>query len=188
MEKHRCDWAEGSDRLLKYHDERWRNPCHDNKELFKMLTLEIFQAGLAWDTVLKFESGLTEVFKQFDVQKVSQTSLNDQQKMYEDKRIIRNHAKIDATIANAQAIESLEEDGSDLNELVWGAFREAPLDLHGTLTELTAIREFTKPLCKTFKQLGFLRVGPTTCFSFLQAVGVVNDHRLDCYRHQELLQ
>lgn len=187
MEKERCDWATGSERLLTYHDKQWGVPEHDERQLFKMLTLEIFQAGLAWDTVLRFEAGITAAFHDFQLEEISQFSTTEREMLYLDKRLIRNHAKIDATIENAKVLVQLHQSGESLDHLVWSTFSEAPIDLHGTMTDPKEIKQFTKAICQQMKGLGFMRVGPTTCYSFLQSIGVVNDHNLSCFRYAELV-
>lgn len=174
----RCDWATKSPALLYYHDTQWGKPVTDSQKLFAALCLEIFQAGLSWDTVLKYRMGLESVLLHFDYHELAQCTENDIVKWMQDDRIIRNQAKLEAVVHNAKVLSKLDE---TLAELVWQPVNQVTVDHHlkASMAELD-YTEFVKPFVNKFKQLGFIRVGDKTMYSFLQAVGVVNDHLESC--------
>ncbi|MCY9807286.1 DNA-3-methyladenine glycosylase I [Lentilactobacillus senioris] len=174
----RCDWAMKSPALLYYHDAQWGQPVMDSKKLFAALCLEIFQAGLSWDTVLKYRLGLETVLMHLDYQQLAKCNEQDIAEWMKDDRIIRNQAKLEAIVHNAQALDSCNE---SFTELVWQPVNYVTVDHHlkESMAELD-YTEFVKPFVNNFKQLGFIRVGDKTVYSFLQAVGVVNDHLESC--------
>lgn len=176
----RCVWASDSTDMLVYHDKEWGVPKQKVSELFECLTLEIFQAGLSWATVLRKREAFREDFANFDVDKISRFNDEDVDKLMNDEGIIRNRAKIVATIQNAKACMNI-----DLVHLTWEPFDFTQMDgLNDNNKD--DIKEFIRPYLKRFKDAGFKRVGPTTLYSYLQSVGVINDHELDCFRHKEL--
>ncbi|WP_268913260.1 DNA-3-methyladenine glycosylase I [Lentilactobacillus sp. SPB1-3] len=174
----RCEWANKSPELMYYHDCRWGKPVYDFNGLFHALVLEIFQAGLSFQTVLKFELGLKSAFANFNPQDVANYSEEKWNDLYNDKNIIRNHAKIDAVLHNAMVISA---DVDRFIEIVWGNTNDMPID-HRLSHDLgqDEMRFFVDKYVQQFKQMGLKRMGPVTTYSFLQAVGVVNDHILDC--------
>ncbi|WP_252893499.1 DNA-3-methyladenine glycosylase I [Lentilactobacillus senioris] len=175
----RCDWATKSPALLYYHDSQWGKPVTDPpQDLFAALCLEIFQAGLSWDTVLKYRLGLETALLNFDYQQLAQCNEVNVDEWMHDDRVIRNRTKLEAVIHNAKIVANLEK---SLTDLVWQPVNYTPIDHHlnKSVAELD-YTEFVKPFVSNFKQLGFIRVGDKTMYSFLQAVGVVNDHIESC--------
>lgn len=176
----RCAWASDSAEMLVYHDKEWGVPKQKVSELFECLTLEIFQSGLSWSTVLRKREAFIDDFYDFDVEKISQFNDEDLERLMNDEAIIRNRAKIIATIQNAKACMN-----NDLVQLTWEPFDFMQMDGLNDNNK-NDIKEFIKPYVKRFKDAGFKRVGPTTLYSYFQSVGVINDHEIDCFRHKEL--
>lgn len=176
----RCAWSSDSAEMLVYHDKEWGVPKQKVSELFECLTLEIFQAGLSWSTVLRKREAFRDDFYDFDVEKIIQFNDEDLERLMNDEAIIRNRAKIIATIQNAKACMN-----NDLVQLTWKPFDFMQMDGLNDNNK-NDIKEFIKPYVKLFKDAGFKRVGPTTLYSYFQSVGVINDHEIDCFRHKEL--
>src|SRR5213083_1888471 len=164
MPKRRCEWAEGSTVLmLAYHDEEWGTPSPDERHLFEMLTLEGAQAGLSWQTILNKREGYRRAFAGFD------------------------RAKVDATITNARTVLAIRTDVGPLPEYLWSFVADTPvLNAWPRLSEIPAETEQSRTMSKDLKKRGFRFVGPTICYAFMQAVGMVNDHTTDCFRYAEL--
>jgi DNA-3-methyladenine glycosylase I len=176
----RCWWCLGSPEYIAYHDEDWGRPIHGDRELFEMLTLEAFQSGLSWLTILRKREGFARAFEGWDVERIAAFGPGDVERLLADASIVRNRAKIEATIANARAVRRLSEDGTTLDRLLWSfapapppALPEAAGDLAGTTAE-------SKAMARELKRRGFAFVGPTTAYSFMQAAGLVNDHLAGC--------
>lgn len=182
----RCPWAEKSPQLLIYHDLEWGVPVHDERQLFENLSLEIFQAGLTWHLILKYREALRGAFEQFEPDKLAQLTPVQLQDLYHDQRIIRNRQKIDAVIENARVLSSLHELNWSLSETLWQQVNGMPLDHHLKPAEKLDVEWFVSELAQTLRHLGFKRIGPKTCYSLLQASGIVNDHLAECYRHDEI--
>lgn len=183
----RCQWAEKSPQLLIYHDLEWGVPVTDETQLFENMCLEIFQAGLTWQLILKYREALRQAFCQFDPLKVGGLSLAEVKGLYLNTRIIRNRQKIDAVIENAKVLTSLHELGWQLSDTLWQHVHGVPLDHQLVEGEKLEIKLFVNDLAQTLKALGFKRIGLKTCYSLLQASGMVNDHLTTCYRHDEIL-
>jgi DNA-3-methyladenine glycosylase I len=180
----RCAWVpEGDPLYAAYHDEEWGVPSHDERHLFEMLILEGAQAGLSWSTILRKRDGYRRAFANFDAARVARFTARDVERLMQDASIVRNRAKIEATIANAQA--ALQVDS--LDELLWSFVGGAPLqNSWKTVAEIPAETAESKAMSKELKRRGFRFVGPTICYAFMQAVGMVNDHTLDCFRYRKL--
>jgi DNA-3-methyladenine glycosylase I len=180
----RCAWA-GSDPLnVAYHDEEWGRPVHDESRLFEMLTLEGAQAGLSWLTILRKREGYRRAFAGFDPQRVAGFDAGTIDRLAVDPGIVRHRGKIESTVNNARRILSLWEQGLTLADTVWDIVDHAPLVNHWSrLSELPAATPASHRLSKRLKELGFSFVGPTTCYAFMQATGLVNDHVTGCFRH-----
>jgi DNA-3-methyladenine glycosylase I len=182
----RCAWP-GSDPLnLEHHDVEWGVPSRDRRHLFELLTLEGAQAGLAWTTVLRKRDGYVHAFAGFEPERVAAFGFDDVDRLMLDAGIIRNRAKIEATIDNARAILALEAAGMDFVEHVWsfvgGRPKQNAFAETGTLPAETAE---SKAMSKDLKKRGFRFVGPTTLYAFMQSAGLVNDHLVSCYRYAE---
>ena len=180
----RCAWVPLADPLyVAYHDDEWGVPTRDDRELFELLTLEGAQAGLSWSTILRKREGYREAFAGFDVATVARFGARDVERLMADPGIVRNRLKIESTIANAQAVLELD---APLSELLWSFVGgEQRVNTWRTLGEIPAETPESKAMSKDLKRRGFRFVGPTTCYSFMQSAGLVNDHVIGCYRYEE---
>jgi DNA-3-methyladenine glycosylase I len=180
----RCAWADGDELMRTYHDAEWGVPQHDESVLFEFLTLEGAQAGLSWRTVLNKRERYREVFAGFDVDAVSALTDSDVARLLGDPGIIRNRAKIEATIGNARAVRALPV---PFDEFVWAFVDGAPVQNRWKgLGDLPATTPASDRMSKELKRRGFRFVGGTICYSFMQACGLVNDHVVTCFRAAEL--
>jgi DNA-3-methyladenine glycosylase I len=177
----RCAWVpEGNPLYTAYHDEEWGVPSRDPRHLFELLVLEGAQAGLSWSTILHKRDGYRKAFAGFDPAKVARL---DPEQLLADPGIVRNRLKVESAISNAQIW--LEQD--DPVELLWSSVGGEPkVNSWRTLAELPAETDESRAMSKELKRLGFRFVGPTTCYSLMQACGLVNDHTTDCFRYAEV--
>ncbi|GAB3454796.1 DNA-3-methyladenine glycosylase I [Actinophytocola sediminis] len=178
--RRRCAWATSADIYLAYHDEEWGVPLHGERELFERLTLEAFQSGLSWLTILRKRPDFRRAFANFEPKKVAEFGEADVARLMADATIVRNLAKINATVTNARAIAHLDR---PLDELLWSfapdhSTRARP----ATLAEVPAITPESTAMAKELKRRGFAFVGPTTAYALMQATGMVDDHVSDCWR------
>lgn len=178
----RCSWANEDTNMLIYHDNEWGVKKFDVNDLFESLTLEIFQAGLSWQTVLNKRDAFRKSFCNFDIESISKFNDEDIERLLQNPKIIRNRAKIIATIENAKCC--LE---NDLCQLTWQPFEFQSLDGLNNGDKI-GTPDFVNDYVKSFKKIGFKRVGPTTMYSYLQSVGVLNDHDMNCFRHDQLIE
>ena len=184
----RCAWTAGGDELmLAYHDEEWGTPLHDDRALFELLTLEGAQAGLSWSTILKRREGYRRAFEGFDIARIAAYGDAEAARLLEDAGIIRNRAKVRATIANAGAALEVQREHGSLDAYLWGLADGAPRrNEYASMSELPAETEASKRMSRALKRRGFGFVGPTICYAFMQASGMVNDHELTCFRYAEV--
>ena len=184
----RCGWGDWNDPLyLRYHDKEWGTPSRDRRHLFEMLVLEGAQAGLSWTTILRKRDGYREAFAGFDPEQVAAFGLDDIDRLMLDAGIVRNRAKIESAIDNARALLELERGGIGFVDLLWSFVGgHARQNAFARTGELPAETEESKALSKDLKRRGFRFVGPTTCYAFMQAVGIVNDHTIACFRYEEV--
>jgi len=184
----RCEWTGGNDPLMTaYHDEEWGVPLHDDRALFELLTLEGAQAGLSWQTVLRRRDGYRRAFEAFDVERIARYGEPERERLLADAGIIRNRAKVDATIGNARALLDLLPEFGTFDVYLWGFVGGAPRhNDFEALAELPAETEESRAMSKDLRKRGFRFVGPTICYAFMQAAGLVNDHQLSCFRYREL--
>jgi DNA-3-methyladenine glycosylase I len=180
----RCPWGGIADPLYeRYHDEEWGVPKSDDRALFEKLVLEGFQSGLSWLTILKKRENFRRAFDEFDARRIARYGLKDVARLMADAGIVRNRAKIEATIANATALLALRERQS-FASFVWSFVDGRPLaNRFASFADIPAETELSKRLSKALKAQGFRFVGPTTVYSFMQAVGMTNDHLLTCHAH-----
>ena len=189
--KPRCEWGGAwDDQLLRaYHDEEWGLPSRDRTHLFEMVSLEGAQAGLSWTTILRKRDGYRAAFEGFVPERVAAFGLDDIDRLLLDGGIVRNRAKIGSTIDNARAILALEAGGTDFVDHLWsfvgGTARQNRFERMG---ELPAETDVSTALSRDLKKRGFRFVGPTTMYAFMQAVGMVNDHTIACFRHDEVAE
>jgi DNA-3-methyladenine glycosylase I len=183
----RCGWA-GTDPLyVAYHDTEWGVPVRDERRLFEFLLLEGAQAGLSWITVLKKRAHYRAVFDDFDPQRIACYDTARQAALLADAGIIRNRAKVEAAVLNARAWLALKEAGIDPVAFLWAFVDGRPQVNHfASLAELPATTPASVAMSRALRQHGFKFVGPTICYAFMQAVGMVNDHLVGCFRHAEL--
>ncbi len=183
----RCEWAVGSGPLmLAYHDEEWGTPSRGERHLFEMLTLEGAQAGLSWQTILNKREGYRRAFAAFDPAKVARFDPAKVERLLKDPGIVRNRAKIESTVLNARAALALREESS-LADHLWSFVDGEPLrNRWRRLSEIPAETPRSRAMSKDLKKRGFRFVGPTICYAFMQAVGMVNDHVASCFRWAEL--
>jgi DNA-3-methyladenine glycosylase I len=185
--ENRCPWCLGSDLYVAYHDNEWGVPCHDEQTLFEFLILEGAQAGLSWITVLRKRENYRRAFDSFDAEKIARYGERDIERLLGDAGIIRNRAKINAAIGNAQATCALHKAGGSLDELFWKHVDGKPVINHWSrLDQLPVHTPAAEALSKELKQRGFRFVGPTVIYSHMQATGMVNDHLVSCPRHSEV--
>jgi DNA-3-methyladenine glycosylase I len=178
--KPRCFWALTTDDYLEYHDREWGRPLHGENELYERLTLEAFQSGLSWLTILRKRENFRRAFDGFDAEKVAAYGSREIDRLLGDAGIIRNRRKIEAAISNAKALREMHADGDTLDRLIWSFAPDAERPAPETLDDVAATTEESKALAKELKGRGFVFVGPTTLYATMQAVGVVNDHLAGC--------
>ena len=183
----RCPWA-GSDPLyLDYHDTQWGVPLHDDRGLFEFLILEGAQAGLSWITVLKKRENYRVAFEGFDPEKVARYNDDSIRRLLEDEGLIRNRLKITAAVDNARAFLNVQQAFGSFDTYIWQFVDGTPVcNQWKSMQQVPAQTATSKLMSKELKQKGFKFVGPVICYAFMQAVGMVNDHLVDCYRHSEI--
>lgn len=183
---HRCAWADNDPLNQEYHDAEWGVPERDEARLFEMITLEGAQAGLSWLTILRKREGYRNAFAGFDPQRVAGFDEKTVDALVLDTSIVRHRGKIESTINNARRILALWEQGLSLSELAWETVGNSPVQ-NGwrSLSEVPGATRESEQLSKNLKKLGFRFVGPTTCYAFMQAAGLVNDHETRCFRYQD---
>jgi DNA-3-methyladenine glycosylase I len=184
----RCGWSDWTDPIyVAYHDEEWGLPSRDRRHLFEMLVLEGAQAGLSWTTILRKRDGYRAAFAGFEPDAVAAFGRDDVDRLLLDAGIVRNRAKIESAIDNARAVLVLEADGTPFVEYIWSFVGGHALqNRFATTGELPAQTPESEAMAKDLKKRGFRFLGPTTCYAFMQATGLVNDHTLDCFRHDEV--
>jgi DNA-3-methyladenine glycosylase I len=178
--KPRCGWAIGAPDYLSYHDNEWGRPLHGEAELFERLTLEGFQSGLSWLTILRKRENFRRAFDGFDIEKVADYGAKDVGRLLGDAGIVRNRRKIDAAVTNAKAAREMHANGETLDELIWGFAPDRPGPAPESLDDLEPTTPESKALAKELKRRGFVFVGPTTVYATMEAIGVVNDHLAGC--------
>jgi DNA-3-methyladenine glycosylase I len=184
----RCQWVPESDPLyVAYHDDEWGVPLHDDDRLFELLTLEGAQAGLSWSTILKKREGYRKAFAGFDPKKVARFDARKVERLLQDPGIVRNRLKVESTVANARATLAVQDELGSLDAYLWSFVGGSPLQNRWrTLGELPAETDESRAMSRDLKRRGFRFVGPTICYAFMQAAGLVNDHIVSCFRYREL--
>jgi DNA-3-methyladenine glycosylase I len=183
----RCSWGDWADPLyLAYHDEEWGLPSRDRRHLFEMLTLEGAQAGLSWTTILRKRDGYRAAFEGFEPERVAAFGPDDVDRLLLDPGIIRNRAKIESAIDNARAVLALEAAGTSFVDHLWSFVGGHALQNRFAGGDAPAETAESAAMSKDLKRRGFRFVGPTTCYAFMQATGLVNDHAVECFRHAEV--
>ncbi len=182
-----CEWANRSEFEQSYHDNEWGVAIHDDRSLFEFLVLEGAQAGLSWSTILKKREGYRKAFDNFDVQKISQYSENKVSRLLVNSEIIRNKLKINATITNARAFLRVQEQFGSFNHYIWQFVKGRPIqNSWEKMMDIPSSTPESEAMSKDLQKRGFKFVGTTICYAFMQAVGMVNDHVVSCFRYGEL--
>ena len=182
----RCAWCGTEQIYIDYHDKEWGIPLHDDRRLFEMLILEGMQAGLSWITVLKKRGAFREAFDNFDVKKVSKYTEEKIEELMQNEKIIRNRRKITAAIANAKAFIEIQKEFGSFDKFIWSYVDNKPIVNHyKKLEEMPANTPLSDKISKDLKKRGFNFVGTTIIYSFMQAVGMVDDHIMVCFCHSD---
>jgi DNA-3-methyladenine glycosylase I len=184
----RCEWAPlDQPRYLAYHDEEWGVPVHDDVRLFEMLTLEGAQAGLSWSTILNKREGYRRAFAGFDPARVARFTPTKIELLLVDPDIVRNRLKVESAVHNARAVLDVQREQGSLDAFLWSFVSGAPI-VNGwrSLGEIPAETAESRAMSKELKRRGFRFVGPTICYAFMQACGLVNDHVVSCFRHRDV--
>jgi DNA-3-methyladenine glycosylase I len=183
----RCGWANRSELEQSYHDKEWGVPNHDDRSLFEFLILEGAQAGLSWSTILKKRQGYRKAFADFDVQKIARYSEKDVARLLTNSEIIRNRLKISGAITNARAFLKVQEQFGGFDPYIWRFVDGRSIqNSWKKMADIPASTPESEVMSRDLHTRGFKFVGSTICYAFMQAVGMVNDHVLDCFRHEEL--
>src|SRR6266705_1764246 len=185
--KRRCPWCLGSTQYLRYHDEEWGVPVHDDRRLFEFLILEGAQAGLAWSTILNKRDNYRRAFARFDPAKVARFGARDVKRLMADAGIVRNRMKIESAIANARAFLEVRREYRSFDAYLWGFVKARPLqNLRRSIKQVPARTPVSDAISKDLKLRGFRFVGSTIVYAYMQAVGMVNDHLAVCFRRSQL--
>jgi DNA-3-methyladenine glycosylase I len=183
----RCTWASGDPLLTAYHDEEWGVPLHDDEKLFEFLILEGAQAGLSWLTVLKKRENYRAAFDRFRPAVVAGYTKRDVQRLMKNEGIIRNRLKIEAAITNAAKFLEIQDEFGSFDAYIWSFVGGRAQDHRfSSLSRIPATTAESDAMSRDLKKRGFKFVGPTICYAFMQAVGMVNDHTIDCFRHKKV--
>jgi DNA-3-methyladenine glycosylase I len=183
----RCEWADRSDLEQSYHDNEWGVPIHDDRRLFEFLVLEGAQAGLSWSTILRKRDGYRKVFDDFDARKIARYSTDDVSRLLANPEIIRNRLKINAAITNAEAFLQVQEEFGNFDQYIWQFVHGKPIrNAWERLADIPCSTQESDAMSKNLRKNGFKFVGTKICYAFMQAVGMVNDHVVDCFRYKEI--
>jgi DNA-3-methyladenine glycosylase I len=183
----RCSWCGKIPEYVAYHDQEWGVPAHDDRHLFEMINLEGAQAGLSWITILKKREAYRAAFDGFDPGRVALYRGARIERLLKNPGIVRNRAKIEATVLNARATLKVQDEFGSLDRFLWDFVDGTPIQNHWTGSgDVPADTEVSERMSKALLKRGFRFVGPTICYAFMQAVGMVNDHVVGCYRHPQV--
>ena len=188
MMKKRCKWANPNNELnCGYHDKEWGIPTHDDKELFEMLILEGAQAGLSWETILKKRENYRKAFDNFDSKKIAKYGEIKKEELLQNEGIVRNRLKIKSAIQNAKVFLEIQKEFGSFDRYIWGFVNNHPIqNKFKSVTELPANTELSDEISKDLKKRGMNFVGSTIIYAFMQAIGMVNDHEVSCFRYSEV--
>lgn len=183
----RCGWSTGSPQTSAYHDTEWGVPIHDDRTLFEFLILEGAQAGLSWSTILNKRENYRKAFSRFDAKKIARYGDDDIARLMADAGIVRNRLKVAATILNAQAFLKVQKEFGSFDAYIWQFVGSKPIQHRiASMKELPAKTAESDAMSKDLLKRGFKFVGSTICYAFMQAVGMVNDHDVTCFRHKDV--
>lgn len=185
----RCSWAESTASMQQYHDTIWGVPEYDDQRLYRKLMLDINQAGLSWQTILNKIEAFDHAYDNFSLEKVATYDENKIESLLQDKGIIRNRRKVEAAIHNAKAVQKIQQEFGSFATFLWGFSDDKVVNhMYQTQEEIPTTSELSDKITKELKKRGFKFIGSTTIYAFLEAVGIINDHVTDCFRHLEVKQ
>jgi len=183
----RCAWVTDDPLYIRYHDEEWGLPLHDDRRLFELLILEGAQAGLSWLTILKKREHYRRAFSGFDPQQVARFGQRQLRRLLADPGVVRNRLKLEATIANARAVLAVQQEAGSFDAFIWSFTGGRPIrNRWKNPRDVPTRSAAAEAMSRTLTERGFRFVGPTICYAFMQAVGMVNDHLVSCFRHDAL--
>ena len=183
----RCSWAAEGTVCVEYHDKEWGVPSFGDRHLFEMLVLEGAQAGLSWTTILKKRAGYRRAFAGFDPKRVARFTDAKRERLLQDPSIVRNRLKVESAVSNAKALLSVQKEHGSFARFIWGFVGGKPIrNRRKSIKKIPAQTPESVQMSRELKRLGFRFVGPTICYAFMQAVGMVNDHEVGCFRLKEL--
>ena len=185
----RCAWSGSNELMIKYHDEEWGVPLHDDRKLFEFIILDAFQAGLSWSTIINKRDNFRKAFDNFDHVKIAKYDDKKISELMNDAGIIRNRMKIEATIKNARAFINIKKEFGSFDKYIW-QFTDGKTVVNSfkDIKQVPPKTEISDKMSKDLKRRGFNFVGSTICYAFMQAAGMVNDHTTDCFRYSECLK
>ncbi|MBN7575658.1 DNA-3-methyladenine glycosylase I [Clostridium sp. 2-1] len=184
----RCEWVTKEELYIEYHDKEWGVPVYDDRKLFEMLCLEGAQAGLSWWTILKKRENYKEAFDNFEAEKIVKYTEEKLEQLMQDKGIVRNRRKIESVVTNAKAFLKIREECGSFSNYIWKFADNKPIiNSWKSIGEVPASTELSDKMSKQLKKDGFKFVGSTICYSFMQAVGMVNDHTTECFCYTKLI-
>ncbi len=187
MNKIRCGWSTNDPLYIKYHDEEWGTPSHNDRKLFELLILEGFQAGLSWITILRKRNNFRKAFDNFDPEKIARYDSKKINQLMKNEGIIRNRLKINAAKINAKCFLEVQKEFGSFDKYIWKFTSGKPrINKFKNLKEIPAKTKESDAMSKDLKRRGFKFVGSTICYAFMQATGMVNDHIRECFRYKEL--
>ncbi|OBX21271.1 DNA-3-methyladenine glycosylase I [Gelidibacter algens] len=188
MEKERCGWCKGDALYEQYHDTEWGVPVKDDDTLFEFLVLETFQAGLSWITILRKRQNFKSAFDQFDYKKIAQYKQDKIDTLLQDSGIVRNKLKVNGTVTNAQLFMKVQEEFGSFSKYIWGFVEGKPIKNEvKNYKQAPPTTVLSDTISKDLRKRGFKFVGSTVIYAYMQAVGIVNDHEVDCFRYQETI-
>ena len=186
--KTRCQWAGSNPIYVEYHDKEWGKPIFDDRLLFEFLILEGMQAGLSWSTILNKRDNFRRAFDNFEANKIARYDQTKIKELLENQGIIRNRLKIEATIKNARLFLEIQKEFGSFSHFIWKFVDHKPLiNKWKSLSDIPAKTGLSDEMSKDLKKRGFKFIGSTICYAFMQAVGMVNDHTMNCFRYKELI-
>ncbi len=178
----RCAWPGVDELMVKYHDTEWGVPLHDDKKLFEFLILDAFQAGLSWKTILHKRKNFAKAFDNFDYKKIAKYDKRKKSSLMKDAGIIRNRLKIESAIINAQKFLEVQKESGSFDKYIWQFVKGKPIQNKiKSVKDIPVKTKEAEDMSKDLKKRGFKFVGPTICYAFMQAAGMVNDHTIDCF-------
>ncbi|HEX7253991.1 MAG TPA: DNA-3-methyladenine glycosylase I [Thermoanaerobaculia bacterium] len=184
--KRRCAWAGSDPRMIAYHDKEWGVPVRNDQRLFEFLVLEGAQAGLSWSTILNKRDNYRKVFRRFDPKRVARFDRRRQARLLRDPGIVRNRMKVAAAVENARRLLEVRQECGSFSRYIWSFVGNAPIQNRRSGRSVPAQTKESEALSRDLARRGFRFVGPTIMYAFMQAVGMVNDHSVDCFRYREL--